>query len=307
MNAALRIAIGIVAFSAWVAQADTPGFASDRLERLASRVGVEDGATVELEGVGSVPLRVDTDSVTGVVTHIGLRVFSDRQRRMAPSPVYDFLERYTLEALLPGERPKPLEKQLVEDDLEFCDLDLQGIAQMSLDTADATCTVTCLAGRRYRVEWPYAKGRSRAVDFPVNHRLLLGQDMDELERRLISRLETSAQLGRAGSWTALANDPPTIANVTILCYGGNKSITLPLGAILAVLKAEGCDFTESTIPSDNDSISKQLILANNPSLGYCHSLRVETHTRCDTVTARLVPYLPMSKVENLFYENKLAE
>lgn len=342
MNAATRIAIVIVAMSAWIAQAGTPRyasgegtetavsrsgdmvvvprFASDRLERIAAIVGINDSGAVELQGVGRVPLRVDSDSVTGVITHIGVRVFSDRQHQMAPSPVYDFLERYTLESLLPGERQKPLEKQLVEDDLEFAELDLPGIARMSLDTVEQPATVTCLGGRRYRVEWPYSKGRSRAVDFPINHRLLLGQDMDELERRLITRLtNVCAALGGPAldghSEDAILDQLLTInpqASVTMLAYGGNKILEVSLLALFKVMKAEGCAPAVSALPSDNDNIIKLLILENHPSLGYCHSVRIEADktildTGQGTVKARLAPYLPMSKVENLFYENQLAE
>lgn len=331
MNAASRIAIGIIALSAWIAQAEAPRFASDRLERIAARVGVEDSAEIELRGIGRVPLRVDSDTVTGEIRHIGVRVFSERQRQMAPSPVYDFLERYTLEALLPGEHEKPLEKQLMEDDLEFSELDLHGIALMSLDSVEQPATITCLGGRRYRVEWPYAKGRSRAVDFPVNHRLLLGQDMDELERRLVAKLQAHADAlggplldGRhADIWegrrsaahtedTILAKilDANPHAIVTMLAYGGNKIIEIPLSWLLHCLDAEGCVPSASSILCDNPNTVKLLILENHPSLGYCHSVRVEADTAAlatgeRTVKVRLAPYLPMSKVENLFYENQV--
>ncbi len=319
MNAATRIAIGIIALSAWLVQAETPRFASNRLERIAAKVGGDDITMVEISGLGCLPLRVDTDSVTGQVKHIGIRVFSDRQRLMASSPVYDFLERYTLDALLPGGRQKPLEKQLAEDDLEFSELDLQGIALMSLDTVQPPATVTCLGGRRYRVEWPNAKGRSRAVDFPVNHRLLLGQDMDELERRLVGRLQQPC--ASALGWHAsdgqnkcaildkLLSDTVQ-ATVTMLAYGGNKNIETSLATLLYCLEAEGCVPTVSTIASDNCNIVKLLILENHPSLGYCHSVRVEADTAAiakgeGRLKVRLAPYLPMAKVENLFYENQV--
>ena len=76
-------------------------YATDRLELIASKLRIDDAigrgdTTFTHNGC---PVHVIKDS--GIVTHIGYRLFVNNERELFDLPVFDFLERSALEADMP--------------------------------------------------------------------------------------------------------------------------------------------------------------------------------------------------------------
>lgn len=118
------------------------------------------------------------------VSHIGYLLFSDRQRQALNSPVYDFLERYTLAADLPLARKKTNNKQLVEDDINFTKGTFASITKLVGDTT-LNLSIDNLNNKRYKVSWYKEKELFCSVDFPIGYDLLHGTEMIENERRIV--------------------------------------------------------------------------------------------------------------------------
>lgn len=122
------------------------------------------------------------------VTHIGYALFTPYQRAQSPSPVLNFLERYSLALDLPIERLKTTAKQIQEDDIHFTIGSFDTLKQFASDT---TCniSITNNNGKRYFVEWSRNDSIFCALDFPVSYNLLQGSDMLENEMRIKQELK----------------------------------------------------------------------------------------------------------------------
>lgn len=163
-------------------------YRSDKLEKMAvalscnSSLGsLPDGeydGFVHFEGIPVVIIKQN-----GIVEHIGFSCFSPEERALLGEYPCRFLERYTLECLLPLKREKTVPVQLLEDGVFFQQGDLWMLASHGRDTC-RTCTVDLLAERRYVITWKGNGGKDGMVIFPASHELLLGRSMEENERRL---------------------------------------------------------------------------------------------------------------------------
>lgn len=132
--------------------------------------------------------KVRVDIAEGSVSHVGYRMFSDSQRQHMPyRPVFDFLERYALDADLSGNRVKSVEKTLSEDNVTCSKSGFRQLYPVASDTTLAIA-VTNLNGRRYRVEWHKGDKPVYHIEFPVDYDLLHGTSMIENERRLTENL-----------------------------------------------------------------------------------------------------------------------
>ncbi|WP_295729528.1 hypothetical protein [uncultured Muribaculum sp.] len=167
---------------------------ADCLERMLRAVpGVPDSG--ELSELGDTTLLLDfkkrkvrVDMAAGRVTHVGYRMFSDSQRGLMPyRPVFDFLERYALDADLPGKRVKSVEKMLAEDHVTCSKSGFRQLYPVATDTTLAV-TVTNLNGNRYRIEWIKDDRPLYHIEFPIDYDLLHGTSMIENERRLVDNL-----------------------------------------------------------------------------------------------------------------------
>ncbi len=123
----------------------------------------------------------------GEVEHIGYSLFSKEMRADMPSPVYNFLERYALQADLPLKRVKSVDRQLFEDEVTFTVGNIYRMASLwgvnnvgfSLDNVqDKMCRATWTKGGK-----PYC-----SVCFPVSYNLYHGTDLVENQRRLAEDL-----------------------------------------------------------------------------------------------------------------------
>lgn len=135
-----------------------------------------DGEYKELFQHNHFPLSVRI--VDGMVRHIGYEVFDGRYRRAIPSPVYDFLERYSLQVEL---RLKPFSasEQMVRDQVRVSSGKLSSLPIYRNDST-LTLQTTNVDERFYVVCW-LRKGKEVCkVEFPANYELLLGSEKSEL-------------------------------------------------------------------------------------------------------------------------------
>ena len=98
-------------------QSDLLSQMAESLQMKAVLDTLSDGSYIAQQSYKSHPLSIIVSD--GEVEHIGYSIFSKEMRAVAPSPVYNFLERYALQANLSLKRMKSVERQLYEDDVIF--------------------------------------------------------------------------------------------------------------------------------------------------------------------------------------------
>jgi len=127
----------------------------------------------------------------GEVEHIGYAIFPEGMREDAPSPVYNFLERYALQASLPLKRAKTFERQMYEDDVTFTK---GGITTLSTlwGKENVEFSLENLQNRMCRATWKQEGNVLCSVSFPVSYNLYHGTDLVENQRRLIEDLQRAS-------------------------------------------------------------------------------------------------------------------
>ena len=98
-------------------QSDLLSQMAESLQMKAVLDTLSDGSYIAQQSYKSHPLSIIVSDGEG--EHIGYSIFSKEMRAVAPSPVYNFLERYALQANLSLKRMKSVERQLYEDDVIF--------------------------------------------------------------------------------------------------------------------------------------------------------------------------------------------
>lgn len=117
------------------------------------------------------------------VEHIGYALFTPSQRKAFPSPIYDFLERYTLEIDLPLKREKTIAKQIAEDGIQFGKGTFSELRTLLNDTL-CSIHITNENGKQYIVCLTKKDSVFCNIRFPISYDLLHGSAMLENERRI---------------------------------------------------------------------------------------------------------------------------
>lgn len=121
----------------------------------------------------------------GEIEHIGLRLFPQALRDVAPSPVYDFLERDFLERNLNG-LDAGLRHQLAASHLSF----VVGNARTALNfRGDEQFTEESIDMKRYRATWTRDGREVLTVSFDMDYEMMSGCNAIELEEQFVSRLK----------------------------------------------------------------------------------------------------------------------
>lgn len=129
--------------------------------------------------------------VDGEVEHVGYSIFSEEMRANMPSPIYNFLERYALQADLPLKRIKTVENQLIEDDVTFTDGNIYKLS--SVWTMEGVgFSVENRQDKMCRATWTQNGKPFCSVCFPVNYNLYHGTDLVENQRRLVEDLRRAS-------------------------------------------------------------------------------------------------------------------
>ncbi len=301
------------------------------------------------------------------VSHIGYSIFPAEQRLGAPSPFYDFAERYALIADLPLKRDKTLEREFFEEGIHF---DAGSIASLpSLYKADGVeFSLANEDGKKYRAQWSRGGSPVCEIEVPFTYSLLHGTTMEENEGYLIADLlEVSAihpdslpfartepvreQLvatfpysyyvlpGEAYYFDNLNSNryytkadsttfapilderylPESLANIATSMEVPNDlmmdlkvvqynyrttNVSLPLSGFVNYCINHGCTPFFGVMEDKGDLIDLMLIMRNADE-GYCHLVKLTTSKpaygeKWDKLTARLNPYIPISKITALF-------
>lgn len=129
------------------------------------------------------------------IEHIGYALFTPGQRETFSSPVYDFLERYSLEIDLPLKREKTVAKQIAEDGISFGKGTFSSLRILLNDT---TCNINIINndGKHYIVCLSKKDSVFCNVQFPISYDLLRGSAMLENERRIGQEIARSSLTGR---------------------------------------------------------------------------------------------------------------
>lgn len=163
-------------------QSDLLSQMAESLQMKAVLDTLSDGSYIAQQSYKSHPLSIIVSD--GEVEHIGYSIFSKEMRAVAPSPVYNFLERYALQANLSLKRMKSVERQLYEDDVIFI---VGNIYKLSSIWAmpNVHFSIDNWEDRMCRATWDQNGKVFCSVCFPVNYNLYHGTDLVENQRRLL--------------------------------------------------------------------------------------------------------------------------
>lgn len=169
-------------------------YATQLLQRMATQTGIATLLdTLHTDGIYPNFTTYEGLPVTVIlrgnrVEHIGFSVFPLVQRKILPSPVYNFIERYTLEMRLPQERPISVERRLELDHVVFTEGSLSLLPSIYGDT-----TIFFSMGNRdersYELVWSRGEERLCRVTFPSNYELLHGSRLIENENQMRGEIE----------------------------------------------------------------------------------------------------------------------
>ena len=211
-------------------------YQSDLLARIAESLQMKamldtmsNGSYIAQHAYKSHPLSVIVND--GEVEHIGYSIFSKEIREDMPSPIYNFLERYALQADLPLKNAKPMERQLFEDEVTFKVGNIHSLVSL-WNKGNLSFTIDNLQDRMCRVVWTEDGNTVCSVSFPVNYNLYHGTDLVENQRRLLEDLRRASE-----------SKPIAIRNIS------NEQLTKLFEPNYFVLK--GDSFYVATLNSNN--------------------------------------------------------
>lgn len=147
----------------------------------------------------SVVVRV---SESGIVEHVGIRLFPMQMRQQMPSPIYDFLEYVLLKKTL----------SLSDDVMRVNSVTFMKGNWATLLTIDDNmqCHISNNMGRLYEVAWYDADRLIVSLSFPVQYDLLMLSNKEELERLLISELKNGE--GKSKDYSLHSVTPDTFSH-----------------------------------------------------------------------------------------------
>lgn len=344
-------------------------YRTDLLERMAE--GMQMKEQIESLGEGEhfgtlsfrgLPLSIRIRN--NEVCHIGHLVFTKTYRDQNPLPIYDFIERYTLEVRIPYDRIKPVEKQIEEDEIIFA----AGSFELLCDMYEVQdIEIVRLDDKYYSVTWSSDGNVLCSMAFRNSYELLNGSDMLENERRLPQNLrshkpstakqDSVSREDLVATWMKncfiLPGDSyytdqmtsnlyyeridedsdafrllynsvfPIESLANLFCTTEiDNDITLDInyrkygfqGESFKVTLRQWTDYCiqEGCIPffgilEDNEDLMVCSVIMKNNDCGYLHTLRVEVPRGVikepkGEIKARLVSFIPHSRIKNLFEE-----
>lgn len=162
-------------------------FRTAELQRLAAAIPLQVNDTA----TGYVHETVDGRAYVyhinrGMIDHVGLSLFRDDLKAMADTPILDFLERYFLQLLHPGD--KSVEYLLRSDRVRF----QRGSVRVIKQLCDSDAFSYSLEMGRYQARWMRDGKPLLVVSFPKDYQLILGVDKIEAEQLLESDLEAAS-------------------------------------------------------------------------------------------------------------------
>ncbi len=170
-------------------QSDLLAQMADALQMRATLDTLGDGVHIAQIAYNDKPLCVIVKDKE--VEHIGYAIFPKGMREGAPSPVYNFLERYALQASLPLKRTKTVGRQMYEDEVTFTKGNINTLLTL-WGKENLEFSLENLQHRICRATWTQNGNVLCSVSFPVNYNLYHGTDLVENQRRLIEDLQRAS-------------------------------------------------------------------------------------------------------------------
>lgn len=181
----ILLAMPLVSFAKNRYQSDLLAQMAESLQMKAVLDTMSDGSYIAQRMYKNHPLTVIINH--GEVEHIGYSIFTDEIRCGMPSPTYNFLERYALQADLPLKRIKTVDRQLFEDEVTFTAGTIRTLASIwGLDNINFS--LENRQDKMCRATWTKEGKTYCSVCFPVNYNLYHGTDLVENQRRLVDDL-----------------------------------------------------------------------------------------------------------------------
>lgn len=314
-------------------------FRTSELRRLAATLSID--ASQLSEGyshpvVNGYPLTIHQEKQT--IDHIGLQLFSTEVRKINPSPIFDFLERYFLQLKYPP-TVKSAANMLRDD--QFCFLQGAPSGIDNIRTSDDFAFSN--DNHRYTATWTRQGRVLLSVSFPVEYELISGENKIEAEENLLSDIlkslvkQQKEENRRNDSYInecftnrlyfqrdkliySSKHPAETLANlmlstgaqgqynmnVTQISYGfKKKAFQVPLRQWIAFCQNNGCQLYFGIEDLNDKGEMSAVVLAVNQAENYNHVLTVSTNTsiidaKQGVIEARLYPYVPTHNVMNMF-------
>lgn len=264
------------------AEAQRVTYHSEHLSAAAKKLGVTAQIDTMKTGVNYVQakgqrleVRISDDLQ---VEHLGIPLFSQDQRQLQPSPVYDFLEYALLDNTF-----KVSQNPFVYSSVSF----QKGAWKDMLSLADTTsCSITSLEDKLYKVVWTRGGNTAVEVTFPASYDMLAGSSRKEMEQNFVRDLRRF--VGKSVVDTALIDS-------TDLRPMDNGLYVRPGGSY--ILQA----ITDNVYFQKNDSLFRyvvdtkypseslaNMVLADDPSVSEC-DINVRFVLYGGTVDSLLLP------------------
>ena len=321
-------------------------YRTSELKRLASVLSLDESA-IASDGshyltVANKPIVVRVSN--GMVSHIGIRLFSDEMRSLEKSPILDFLERYFLQLSYP---PKSVSAaNMVRDDqFRF----LQGSLASVFDLQPSDGFSYSFDQNLYVAVWTRNGSALLEVSFPVEYGLISGENKIEAENNIMTDIQNTAitkdivdeKSNLSGFYLVpdlssrlyfdkgqlIVNgllQEQSVANLmlttavegdyrlamTQVSYGFKKTTAdVSLGQWISFCKNNGCQLYFGIDHVGQDGSVNGIVLAVNQTENYNHVLTVRVpmsiyDQRKGTIEAWLYPYIPTHNVRDMFAKFK---
>ena len=280
----------------------------------------------------------------GMVSHIGIRLFSDEMRSLEKSPILDFLERYFLQLSYP---PKSVSAaNMVRDDqFRF----LQGSLASVSDLEPSDGFSYSFDQNQYVAVWTRNGSALLEVSFPVEYELISGENKIEAENNIMADIQKTAitkdivdeksslsgfylvpdlssrlyfdkgqlivngllqEQSAANLMLTTAVDGDYRLAMTQVSYGFKKTTAdVSLGQWISFCKNSGCQLYFGIDHVGQDGSVNGIVLAVNQTENYNHVLTVRVpmsiyDQRKGTIEAWLYPYIPTHNVRDMFAKFK---
>ena len=321
-------------------------YRTSELKRLASVLSLDESA---IASDGSHNLTAANKQIVvrvsnGMVSHIGIRLFSDEMRNLEKSPILDFLERYFLQLSYP---PKSVSAaNMVRDDqFRF----LQGSLASVSDLEPSDGFSYSFDQNQYIAVWTRNGSALLEVSFPVEYELISGENKIEAENNIMTDIQKTAitkdvvdeksnlsgfylvpdlssrlyfdkgqlivngllqEQSAANLMLTTAVDGDYRLAMTQVSYGFKKTTAdVSLGQWISFCKNNGCQLYFGIDHVGQDGSVNGIVLAVNQTENYNHVLTVRVpmsiyDQRKGTIEAWLYPYIPTHNVRDMFAKFK---
>ena len=341
-----RLLYIIICISVSLLATSQVSYRTSELKRLASVLSLDESA-IASDGshyltAANKPIVIRVSN--GMVSHIGIHLFSDELRNLEKSPILDFLERYFLQLSCP---PKSVSAaNMVRDDqFRF----LQGSLASVSDLEPSDGFSYSFDQNQYVAVWTRNGSALLEVSFPVEYELISGENKIEAENNIMTDIQKTAitkdtvdektnssgfylvpdlssrlyfdkgqlivngllqEQSAANLMLTTAVDGDYRLAMTQVSYGFKKTTAdVSLGQWISFCKNSGCQLYFGIDHVGQDGSVNGIVLAVNQTENYNHVLTVRVpmsiyDQRKGTIEAWLYPYIPTHNVRDMFAKFK---